>query len=473
MAKNLNSVIPAKAGIYTNRFPIGSGMTTINIFIFIGLAGINLLGVFLPELGFDALWYHLPLSKLLLTRGQWYFPGGLYYYSAMPRLAEVIALPLFSLIGYHGPKLVQFFSGLVVVFFIFRLAKKYSGRYLLALTAANLFYATWLVSWQSSSGYVDLVRTAFEMTALYFLVTKPYAIRHKLFAGIFLGLAIGTKWQALGSLALYALIFSPVLLLPALITASPWFLIAYHFTGNPVYPLFEKFMFATQLFQVSVNFYSLQAIFSRIVSAPIFLTRPSEDFLSPVSGLVYLISFLGLLSSRRQIRQLALLGIMGTFYLLLTPPPSTRYYLPYLPAVILAAVYLLSRLKDKIAILFITAFTISSFVVLALRAGSYLKYLPYLTGRLNPNQFLTTMSSRLPGTFIDSDGYVAKNLPPNGTYLIANLHNLYYFPYNFDHDSFAAPGQRYDYLVTRGADPSAIAGDLIHTNDIGIQIFKL
>ena len=27
------------------------------------------------------------------------------------RLAELIALPLFSLIGYHGPKLVQYFSG--------------------------------------------------------------------------------------------------------------------------------------------------------------------------------------------------------------------------------------------------------------------------------------------------------------------------------------------------------------------------
>src|SRR3989338_5637872 len=93
-------------------------------------------------------------------------------------------------------------------------------------------------------------------------------------------------------------------------------------------------MFSSQLSQVSVNFYSLQAIFSRIVSAPIFLTRPADDFLSPVSGLVYLISFLGLLSSRRQIRQLALLGILGTFYLLLTPPPSTRYYLPYLPAVV-------------------------------------------------------------------------------------------------------------------------------------------
>src|SRR3990167_9973532 len=155
MAKNLNSVIPAKAGIYTNRFPIGSGMTTINIFIFIGLAGINLLGVFLPELGFDALWYHLPLSKLLLTRGQWYFPGGLYYYSAMPRLAEVISLPLFSLIGYHGPKLVQFFAGLGVVFLIFRLAKKYTASYLLALTAANLFYATLLLPFLDYTGAIS------------------------------------------------------------------------------------------------------------------------------------------------------------------------------------------------------------------------------------------------------------------------------------------------------------------------------
>ena len=448
----------------------------VNLLILLSLIALNLLGVFMPELGFDALWYHLPLSKLLLARGQWYFPGGLYYYSAMPRLAEVISLPLFSLIGYHGPKLVQFFSGLITSLLIYRLAKRFTSDRLLSLTAVNLFYATWLVSWQSSSGYVDLVRTAFEMTALYFLVSfraKSRNLSYALFAGVFLGLAIGTKWQALGSLALYALIFSPLLLIPALIAASPWFFIAYHFTANPIYPLLEPFMQVTQLAQVSPAYFSPLEIISRFLTAPIFLTRPADDFLSPVSGLVYLISFLGLLSSRKEIRQLALLGILGTFYLLLTPPPSTRYYLPYLPAVVLAAVYLLSRLKDKIAILFITAFTISSLTVLVMRAGSYLKYLPYLTGRLNLNQFLTSLNSRLPGAFIDSDGYVAKNLPSDGTYLIADLHNLYYFPYDYDHDSFAAPGQRYDYLVTRGADPSAIAGDLIHTNDIGIQIFKL
>ena len=443
-----------------------------NLFILFSLIVVNLLGVFMPELGFDALWYHLPLSKFLLTKGQWYFPGGLYYYSAMPRLAELIALPLFSLIGYHGPKLVQYFSGLVVIFFIFRLAKKYTGSFLLSLTAVNLFYATWLVSWQSSSGYVDLVRTAFEMAALYFLVSFRPKWRN-LLSGLFLGLAIGVKWHALGSLALLALIFTPTIIPLALITASPWFYLAHHFTGNPVYPLFEPFMQATQLAQVSPNYFSPVEIFSRLANAPFFLTRPSEDFLSPVTGLVYLISSLGLVSSRKQIRQLSLLGILGTFYLLLTPPPSTRYYLPYLPAVILAAVYILSRLKDKISYPVILVFTISSLVVLAMRTGSYLKYLPYLTGRQDLNQFLTSMSGRLPDTFIDSDGYVAKNLPSSSKYLITNLHNLYYFPHDYDHDSFAGGDIKYDYLVTKNTDPKSVAGKLIHTNEIGIQIFKL
>lgn len=438
-----------------------------NLFLLVSLTALNFLGVFMPELGFDALWYHLSLSKLLLTKGQWYFEGGLYYYSAMPRLAEVISLPLFSVIGYHGPKLVQYLAGLVTAYVIYRLAKKFTRDSLLALTAVNLFYATWLVSWQSASGYVDLVRTVFEVAALYFLSKSQIA------AGVFLGLAIGTKWQALGSLLLYALIFSPTLLVPALLTASPWFYLAHHFTGNPVYPLFEKFMSVTQLAQVSPNYYSPASIFTRLIGAPVFLTKPSEDFLSPLAGAVYLISLLGLVSGNKQIRRLSLLGVLGTVLLLLTPPPSTRYFLPYFPPMIVAAIYIVSRLKNRLANLLVLVFTFSAIVVLTMRVGSYLKFFPYLSGRQNLNQFLTSLSGRLPDTFIDSDGYVADNLPPNGKYLITNLHNLYYFPYDFDHDSFADQNRRYDYLVTKGTKPDTIDGDLIHTNEVGIQIFKL
>ncbi len=444
----------------------------LNVFILSALIGLNVLGVFMPELGFDALWYHLPLSKLLLAKGQWYFPGGLYYYSAMPRLAEVISLPLFALLGYIGPKLLQFFSGLVVCLLIFRLAKKYTGSSLLSLTAVNLFYATWLVSWQSNSGYVDLVRTVFEVAALYLLVTRS-TLRAKLSAGVSLGLAIGVKWHALGSLLLMALVFSPIVILPALLTASPWFVVAYRFTGNPLYPLLEKFMTATQLNQVEPYFYSLTSILKRFLLAPVFLTKPSEDFLSPVIGLVFVISLFSLLSRNKVIRKLSLYGLLGTFLLLLTPPPSTRYYLPYLPAVILSAVYVLSRLKDKIALIVIVIITLSSLSVLAMRMGSYLKFVPYITHKQSLNQFLTGLSHRLPDTFIDSDDFVSNNLPPTGKYLISKLHNLYYFPHDFVHDSFANQSQSFDYLVTKGEDPAKVKGDLVHTNALGIQIFKL
>lgn len=464
MAKK-HIVILAKAGTY------------INIVIFASLVLVNFLGVFMPELGFDALWYHLTLGKLFLLKHQWYFSGGLYYYSAMPRLAELIGLPLLALFGSAGPKFIQFVSGLVSCFLIYRLAKIFTQNKLLSLTAVNLFYATWLVSWQSSSAYVDLVRTVFELSALSCLInTKKFTRRSfsVVWAGLFLGLAIGVKWHALGTLALLAIIFTPLIVPVALIIASPWFLLAYHFTSNPLYPLFEKFMTATQLAQVEPNFYAPLSIARRIVFAPLFLTHPSEDFLSPVIGIVFLLSLPGLLSSNKLIRKIALFGVLGTFLLLLTPPPSTRYFLPYLPAVILSAVYVLSQLRKEITLWIVSIFTLSAFLIFGLRVYAFAKYLPFLTGRLTENQFLTSQSYRLPDTFIDADDYVKNNLPPTANYLISNnLHNLYYFPYDFDHESFAPSGKHYDYLITKNTNPESIKGTLLHTNLIGIQIYKL
>ncbi len=444
-----------------------------NLFVFIALAGINLPGVFMPELGFDALWYHLTLSKLFLWKHQWYFPGGLYYYSAMPRLGELIGLPFLALFGYIGPKFVQFISGLITSLLIYRLAKRFTQDKLLSLTAVNLFYATWLVSWQSSSAYVDLVRTLFELSALYFLVVKPFSVRWKLMAGCCLGLAIGVKWHALGSLALLALIFTPAIIPIALLIASPWFLIAFHFTGNPLHPLFERFMTTTQLAQVEPYFYALFSILRRLITAPIFFTRPADDFLSPVTGVVYLISVIGLISSNKIIRKISLFGLLGTFLFLITPPPSTRYFLSYLPPLIIVCVYILSRLKSIYSNLFVVVFTISAFLIFGLRFYAFAKYLPYLSGKLSQNQFLASQSYRLPDTFIDADDFVINNLPPNASYAISSLHNLYYFPYNFDHESFATANTAYDYLVTKNTDPESIDGKLLHTNELGIQIFKL
>src|SRR5579859_945597 len=61
-------------------------------------ACINFIGALGPELAFDALWYHLTLPKIyLLDHKIFYIPGGLFYYSAMPKLAEMIYIGALSL----------------------------------------------------------------------------------------------------------------------------------------------------------------------------------------------------------------------------------------------------------------------------------------------------------------------------------------------------------------------------------------
>ena len=62
------------------------------------LVVINFIGVLGPEYAFDATWYHLTIPKLYLSHHSiFYIPGGLLYYSAMPKLTEMLYLVGLSL----------------------------------------------------------------------------------------------------------------------------------------------------------------------------------------------------------------------------------------------------------------------------------------------------------------------------------------------------------------------------------------
>ena len=93
--------------------------------LFLGLlvlqALINLIGALGPELGFDALWYHLTEAQLFLSRGSIApIPGNLLYWSGLPRLGEVIYM-------YLPGKLVHWGFGLLSAYFIFRLGGMAAG----------------------------------------------------------------------------------------------------------------------------------------------------------------------------------------------------------------------------------------------------------------------------------------------------------------------------------------------------------
>lgn len=421
---------------------------------------INLLTVFTPEIGFDSLWYHLTLPKLWLLKHQWYFDGGLLYYSVMPRLTETLFIPLIKYFDFMGPKLLLYISGIGTSIIVWKLIKKLSLSTMSQILGVSLFYCTWLVSWQSGSSYIDLFRTFLEIIALWFLVSGSWVK-----GGIFLGLSIGTKWLSLGSLAIYAVVFGLPLTLPAFLLAAPWAAIALAYTGNPFYPLFDTILHN--------SFAPIFQIIKRVFFLPLTLTIPFDDFLSPMVFILIIFSFLSLFNNDKRIRQISAIGILGAIFSVSLEPPSSRYFLPFFPAIIIAALATVDQLKPVFQRYFIFLCILSSFLVLGMRVVANIKYIPYLSGKQNINTFLTDISYRLPDTFIDSDNFVKNEIPKNSKILIDKIHNLYYFPYDFDHTSWANADTQYEYLITKDSDPQKTKGELIHTNPIGIQIYKL
>ena len=426
--------------------------------ILVGL--LNIVTVFAPEIGFDSLWYHLTLPKLWLLKRQWYFKGGLLYYSVMPRLTETIFIPLIKYFGFVGPKAFLFLSGVGTSIVIWKITDKLKFSTVLKSVSVSLFYCTWLVSWQSGSTYIDLFRTFLESVALLYLVSGRV-----IKGGVFIGLSIGTKWLSLGSLAIYSLVFGPTLIIPAAIISAPWFFIAHKFTGNPVYPIF-----GTVIHNALSSF---QEILTRVVLLPLSLTFPFDDFLSPMIFVLVILAILSLFSRQKTIRKISQIGLLGAIFSQALDPPSSRYFLPFLPAIIISAVALVSQMKEKLVSIFILLCILSSLLIFGLRFVAVKKNFAYILGKQDTNTFLTTYASRLPDTFIDSDEYVKNNIPKESKILIDKLHNLYYFPHNFDHTSWASPDQKYDYLITTDTDQTEVKGTLIHTNSIGIQIYKL
>src|SRR3989344_468743 len=129
----------------------GKKLSKLFLVLIIVQAVVNLIGALGPELGFDALWYHLTEARLFLQNHSLApIPGNLLYLSGLPRLGEMMYMFL-------PGKLVHWGFGVLSAYLIYQLA----GR-----AAALLFYSTLLVGWLSTTAYVDLTMTACLLLAV-------------------------------------------------------------------------------------------------------------------------------------------------------------------------------------------------------------------------------------------------------------------------------------------------------------------
>lgn len=225
-------------------------MVVVALVTFVILPPIFLLPLY-PPTGFDATMYHLPYAKIYLHNHQIVLTPYLRY-PVFPQVNEM----LFTLmLNYDdiSALLTQFLMMLLVAITLYAWGlRAFSSR--VGLWAAAIWLANPLVIWLGVEGYIDVGLTLFVTLGAYAFFNWVFNKERYwlVIAGVFTGLAMGSKYSAmffLGAFVLGALYISirerrwtyPLVFgIIAICVAAPWYLRNIYYTGNPVFPFFGQ-----------------------------------------------------------------------------------------------------------------------------------------------------------------------------------------------------------------------------------------
>jgi len=369
------------------------------LFFIAGLS--HFIGVLVPETGFDAVWYHLPITQVFLNRGWDGFIPELYQ-SAMPHLGSLIFVLPYVVFGVVGIKLFTYILVWLMIVLMYRIAKPLIGiRY--ALFGCLIFFTFHTVGWQASSAYVDSVRTVFELATIRLIMEKKRV--SPVFAGIFLGLALSTKLLAflmLPAFFLFAMIrkhsrFARVMCITAILVVSPWFVRSYLWTGNPIYPLFQSSLGVDQVAHLGygtvLSWLTHQVVM--IPFLPVIMSIQWGDWTSPI----FILGAFSAIYVKKEVwkKHLGLLAFVLIFMIfwLLFPPLSVRYALTGFSIAIMMCLLAFKNLPQKFYTLrqiFIVICWLGISFNLVYRFGANTKQLELLTGKISHQTYLDQRS---------------------------------------------------------------------------------
>ena len=327
-----------------------------------------------------------------------------------------------------------------------------------------------VVSWESTTAYIDLIRTFFELMAFYgFILFLKQQKKKWLYASaVFLGFAISTKLLAIGSLLIFTVLLFVILTgknvkkittsilvywLITIIIVFPWILFAFINTGNPFYPFFSSIYPLT----TNLNLFSPIHFFHDTINILLY----SQDPISPI----YLITFLLVIvyykkfSKTEKLVFLYCLLALCVWYF--TPRTGGgRFLLSFLPIFSLLVGIVLSKIKEKKLLYFLVGIIIViAFTTVVYRGIANKKYFPVIMGLETKSEFLAKNLNFSYGDFYDTDGYFAKNIKKSDTVLLYGFHNLYYVNFPFIDSSWVKKGDRFTYIAIKdGLLPQRFSG---------------
>lgn len=439
------------------------------LLLFFLLALVNLIGALGPELAFDALWYHLTFPNLyLLHHAVYHIPGGLLYYSDMPKLGELLYVGALAFGNEITAKVLHWSFGILVCFSIYIFSKKLFSRHL-ALLAVVIFYANLVVSWESTTAYIDLIRTFFEFLALWAFVLwfSEKKTKWLLTSALMTGLAISTKLLALGSLGIFLILLIGLLLKRkmhvteifkqvflyisiSLVIPLPWLIFSFYYTSNPVYPFF------TSTYGVELSPFNPIQIVTDIWSVLLF----SPDPISPVYLLCIPLIVIYFAKFTPAMRLMIVYSFLSLLVWYITPRTGGgRFLLVYLPTFSVVCAGLVNYLfKEKdsyskktggvlIGILLFVAVT-----SIIYRAVANYRYIPVIIGVKSEQAFLKENLNFAFGDFYDIDGYFKKTITSQDKVLLYGFHNLYYVDFPFVDSSWVKKGDAFNYVAVHGGE---------------------
>lgn len=308
----------------------------------------HLTGVMVPETGFDALWYHLPLVEKYSQSHQLFYDAT-FYQSLYPQYGDGLLLIGFSVFDVIGAKIVAYIFFLLLIITVYSWIRKTRSAQesLLGTLVVALFQ---VVSWQASSGYVDVMSAVFFLWSVEYLLSFQKNRSNRLAfytSALAAGVFFGTKFVNLGFLPLYLVLtcvqfgseeklnssrlqklarFSIYWLILGLV-ALPWYIRAWWYTGSLIYPIGTIYAIPV-IEQMGVTGWSewLSIRLRTVWKLPLDFFFRNDGYTTPL-----ILLFTPFLLIRKNWTKPFFLGMMigiyGLLFWFFFPPPSTRYVL--------------------------------------------------------------------------------------------------------------------------------------------------
>ncbi len=427
---------------------------------------VNLIGALGPELSFDALWYHLTLPKIYLLNHKIFFiPGGLFYYSVMPKFTEMIYAAFISFGSEIYAKLFHFIFGLLTILVIYKIGRLYLPKKL-SIIACIIFSSSLAFDWLQITAYVDLIRTFFEVLSFYYLLhfAKNRNVIDLMKSSILTGLAISTKLISVFDLVginIFLIIFyvknsyqskfvTKNLLLYNLVVfliPLPWFIFSYISTGNPMYP------FLTKLYPSGYSWSIFNPLFFIEITWKIFTASP--DPLSPIFLIFIPLVFINIKKFKEGKFYLLLLSIIIYFSWYFTPlTGGGRFILPFTGIFSIVCAILIDFYKKQKfeTTVLITVVILAIIISIIFRFGANYKYLPVILAKETKVEFLCKNLNLNFGDFYDCANFFKNHIKVKDKVLLIGFHNEYYVDFPFIDQSFLKPSDKFNYIATQNSN---------------------